>query len=552
MRKRFVTVGIVVLAAFLLWFVAWSWFTFATLKDLKQQNFTSAHRNASISQALFRPVALLNRFSGDSRFIDASLNLLVSSTETAAKAEIYLPLALRSDAEATQTAKELKSTLSNLQNATNMWFDTYENSRFIAPMLKKRVPVQFQKLFLDDPKQTRQMTHHFIDASGYLLEGEHRVVVLLQNSDELRATGGFMGSYALIEFDDGLFKQLTIQDIYVPDGQFTGFVPAPPGVAEYLSSGKGMRLPDANWSPDFPTSAQEVMQFFALGKETQVETVAAINAEVVEELLRLTGPIYLKDYDQTVHAENLATVARADRDEFFPGSQQKRQFLQALFVQLKLRATELVQKRPYDLFYLFQRMAESKHIQAYAHNPELQNLFDHFNITGHISTLNQSRYLYVVESNVGINKANGKVKRQVGVKLEPQLTTVSLQFENANVQIATTSAKDRNDYINYQRLFVPPTYRVHELTVNTRPLTRWDEHLVTTKGGQQLKQIGFLLPVEAQKSASAEAKLRHPEYPIDALLIQKQSGLPNTPYRIVTPSKNIDLLLENDVMLNLQ
>lgn len=52
-------------------------------------------------------------------------------------------------------------------------------------------------------------------------------LVLLQNNMELRATGGFIGSFALITFENGKLIDANVFDVYSADGQLKGYV-APP------------------------------------------------------------------------------------------------------------------------------------------------------------------------------------------------------------------------------------------------------------------------------------------------------------------------------------
>lgn len=537
----------------LLWVAALALTSWLITVDLRQHEFAKAHTKARIARLLYSPIQhTLGRLSPDVQFIGTSLSLAEQGTLLVDQAQVYIHAVVINEAAAADAAQRIRQQLPDLEAAITNWVSEYPHADLIRPLLIKQLPPQLPLTLLAEPDVLNATVRQTISALELLMTGNHRLVVLLQNSDELRATGGFMGSYAVIELNEGVIHQLHVQDIYVPDGQFTGFVTAPPGAAEYLSSGKGLRLPDSNWYPDFPTSAQSVMQFFALGKETQIKTIVAINVEVVEELLKITGPIYLRDYDQTVTSENLAELARADRDTFFPGSQQKRQFLQTLLIQLKLRLPELIQQRPSDFVQLFSRLAAIKHIQGYSHEPELQSLFDQLRLTGLVYSHNADRYMYLVESNVGINKANSLVQRQVNLSLSQQFTTVKVEFDNRNQKVATTSAQDRNDYINYQRLLLPKNYKVHQLLVNSNALSSWDEQLITTSIGEQLKQIGFLVAVEAQKTATVEAQLTHPPLPISTVRIQKQPGLPPTPYKIITADHVFDLLLEHDVTLNLE
>lgn len=96
-----------------------------------------------------------------------------------------------------------------------------------------------------------------------LLTRTQRWVVMFQNITELRPTGGFTGSYALVELRNRTLQLLGVEDIYDADGQVARFRDAPLGIREYTSGNNGLRLPDSNWWPDFPTSAQTQLDFLA-------------------------------------------------------------------------------------------------------------------------------------------------------------------------------------------------------------------------------------------------------------------------------------------------
>lgn len=550
MDKKQTLIIVSILGAVFLWVTAFSLAVSLSVRDLKAAQFRRAHQEASIAALLFWPIEqTVGKFSAEVHLVGESLQLLASSTEIAESFQLYLPQALAGDSAASPLAQQLTPALSSWNTEAQSWLNSYQKASLLPKLIRQQLNSPLFEEALEQPDQLKTLLEQAVTAAQYSLQGQHRFVILLQNSDELRATGGFMGSYASVQLDDGVVTQLHIQDIYQPDGQFTGFVEPPAGAKEFLSGGKGFRLPDANWNPDFPASAQEIMQFFAFGKENQVEGVVAINVNVVEELLNITGPIYLPDYAQTVTSDNLSSLARADRNQFFPGSQQKRQFLQALFTQLKLRLAEVVKTQPEAFAQLLISQSQQKQLQAFALAAELQSLIGNLGLTGQIKTFSSPRYFYLVESNVGINKANRLVTRQVTLQLNPTESIVQLNFINQN---PITSLKNEfGDYINYQRILVPPSYRVHQLTSNGKVLDHWDESLIITTGNEQLKQIGFLVTVPAKASASAELHFAHPTLPYTSLTIQKQSGLSPTPYHIKTPAKIYDLLLEQDAVLSL-
>jgi hypothetical protein len=417
-------------------------------------------------------------------------------------------------------------------------------------------------------------------ATQFLSTGQKTLIIVWQNSQELRATGGFMGSYAKLDLTEGLITNLEIQDIYQPDGQFKGYVPAPPGVTEYLSSGHGLRLPDANWWPDFPQSAQTVLSYFAFGKEQHVAGLVAVNLEVAEDLLRVLGPVELPDYEVKVTADNLATVARADRSQFFPGSQQKAHFLSLLFNQLKFRIAQLTPAQAIELAQLWTRRAAAKDVQLYSPDAATQALAVKYGLAGQTSlkpsifgqatsdtatSIIDPLYLELVESNVGINKANAGVTRDVTAQILASQLQLQITYTNHNPPSAAPATvaqpkllSDRPEltnglgYVNYQRFIVSPYLKVVSVEVDGEPLKQWHEDLVTWSG-LNLKQIGLILTVPEAGQRHLTVVLEPNSAAVKNLLnlpgitIQKQAGLPPTPYQLFWANQRQNFVLETDV-----
>lgn len=388
-------------------------------------------------------------------------------------------------------------------------------------------------------EQTEQFAHDISSITSWLVEDNPTLIVLFQNTEELRATGGFMGSYAKVSFNNGALAELLIEDIYEPDGQFQGYVEAPTGAKEYLSSGRGLRLPDANWHPDFPTSAQTILTYFAFGKERSVDGIVAINSDLIERLLTVTGDIFLPDYGVTVTSSNFTTLARADRDQFFPGSQQKTNFLSHFFNVFKVKLSELTPDQQQQLVSVIQQALVDKTIQLYSTDEEVQKIFSEHQLAGELRPLHQTdQLLYLVESNVGINKANRAVERQVDVNITNQQIAISLHFKNQNQEIG---------YVDYQRVIVPTDWSLIQ-DGNTAEV-----EIISNTQGQQFRQIGFLVTVPAQSSTQVELTFTAPGLTLDnpTLTILKQSGVPPTAYTITTPTKVETIILEKDITLQL-
>lgn len=542
--------------------------THLTLNSLKKGELDGAARHARRARLVSQPLSFIT-FSQVPvlETWNQGLRTIVTGHHLTTQLQQYLRTSLGYKPQARIEAILFQSKLTEFTEQLQLFLTSLDRS----PGLKRLVDQHLQSQNLSLEKVQTELVTLLSDVktvSTQLMVGQHRYLVLFQNSHELRATGGFMGSYAQVELNSGQIAEIKVQDIYEPDGQFQGYVAAPPGVSEYLSSGQGLRLPDANWQPDFPSSAQTILNYFALGNKQAVDGVVAINLTVAEKLLTITGDLYLPDYQVTVTADNLAEVARADRDQFFPGSQAKPHFLSALFTQLKLRLEQLTPTQQRAVARLVTDSIATKDLQFYSTNEQLQALFHQYDASGEMNQLHsEGAYLFLVESNVGINKANQQVTRQVRWELGEYRSHLAIEFKNNHAlpatpasplgqllqpsQSASAGATQPYHYVNYQRVIIPADHRVSNLTVNGRTLPRWDEAVITTTQGQQFKQIGFLVTVLAQNSATVSLDIVSPR-PLTtplAVEIQRQSGLPPTPYTLTWDSEEYAFVLEKDEVL---
>lgn len=384
--------------------------------------------------------------------------------------------------------------------------------------------------------------------------GRHSYLIVFQNTHELRATGGFIGSYAVVTLNQGQLESLSIQDIYVPDGQFKGFVPAPPGVQEYLSSGQGLRLPDANWWPDFPASAQQILAYFALGKESHLEGVIAVNLEMAETLLAITGDVFVPDYQMTVTSENLADMLRHQRQDFFPGSISKQHLLESTFNQVKFKLADMTPSQQRQLATVLKNAILKKDLQLYANDEELQHIIEKYQAGGLMTaSADSDLYIFPVESNVGINKANAGVNRQAKLVLGETSTELTLEFRNDNQATSAgtlTSPDESPHYANYQRLLIKPDMTVRSVSLNGQALAAWNQEIITTSTGEQYKQLGFLVPAPAQTSTTVTFMIDHPQLPSQpTIYLPKQSGVPPMLYQVTHRTKTQEVWLYQDTLV---
>lgn len=369
-------------------------------------------------------------------------------------------------------------------------------------------------------------------------------LIVFQNSDELRATGGFIGSLAVVNYDGQYLSEPEILDVYDIAGQLTTVISAPNPVNQYLSGGQGLNLQDANWWPDFRESAEQIANIYQAANFGEVAGVIAITTEVVEELLRITGPIYLPDYQTTATASNFKALARADRDQFFPGSRQKTNFLNHFFVVLQQNLLGQSHERWWRFLHRLDDLSAAKAIQAQHFNPLIADWLTEAKFNGPLSDPNLSDYyLFWVESNVGINKANQAVERSLILTLSDYTSQLDAVISNHNqpgsAPIKTNpnqAGADHLHYVNYQRLLLPSDHQIIEISQDGQLIEDWDEQLIVSDDRQWL-EVGFLLVIREGNSSRVNFKFSHPNRVSDdqdrlTLTLVRQAGLPETPWEI--------------------
>lgn len=414
-----------------------------------------------------------------------------------------------------------------------------------------------------------QNTRTILDA---ISDGEQIWIAILQNTDEARATGGFPGSYALVHLNNGIVTDVVIEDIYDADGQFNGYINAPAGIKEYTSGNKGLRLPDSNWWPDFPVSARTMLQFFALGDKQKVTGLVAINSNFIQSLLNITGPVSLPDYNISLSAKNMNQVLRTERGSFFPGSNQKKNVLNQAMQQFQRQLSSLSIDQKIAVIKQTKASIDQKDIQLFSPQPDLQEIFSQYRLSGSIGAdyfdqdpvINscgcEPVSLFLVESNVGINKVNAFISRKISLDFNSTNLVVTTEFSNAAAPmtdtelsglVASTSAmpapRNGNGYLNYYRLLISKEYSPSAISVQGNKIESWDDEVITTFNGEELRQIGFLMAVPEKQTVETKIELttKRPQPP-DAIILYKQSGVPEATYSLRTPDYFNEFSLSRD------
>lgn len=296
----------------------------------------------------------------------------------------------------------------------------------------------------------------------------HYLVQTLDRA-ELRPSGGFEGQYGVITIDNGRLGPVSLTDIakldYGENGNELGN--HPPALYKWMDFGNfGVR--DANLSADFPTTARMVMQLFQLEGGGPVDGDIQFTPVVIEQLLQMTGPLYVKEYGETITAQNLESKLHLYQQNYHyidiqaaktgQYTHQTRKAFTSLVGQLLLdRARHLSMTQLLALGKTLLKDLKSRDLQMYFTNAPAEQWLTQNGYSGAMPALsNGTDGFMVVQANVSISKASQYVHStfddQVMLNADGSAThqlTITLDYN----QLGPVYGYDT--YADYVRVYAP-------------------------------------------------------------------------------------------------
>jgi len=242
-----------------------------------------------------------------------------------------------------------------------------------------------------------------------------KYLILFQNSNEIRPTGGFIGSYAVIHIDKGKITSIVIDDIYNPDGQIDtrNIITAPPQpIAEALGEDRTY-IRNSNWNPDFTKSAKDIENLFFKVTGDRFDGVVAIDLHFVQNLLNVTGPLFLTAYNEEISSQNLYERTQYHSGfNYTDGSDQKRSFLTILGSKLLEKMFAIPNENMPNFLLALQKSLTEKHLLVQLNSSSFNAKLETRGWNGQLIKT-EGDYLYIVNANLGGTKANYYVKNSM-------------------------------------------------------------------------------------------------------------------------------------------
>lgn len=241
-----------------------------------------------------------------------------------------------------------------------------------------------------------------------------RYLIMLQNTTERRGTGGFMGSFIEITFQNGKLISALPKDVYTVDWQQFKRKEAPTFLQPYM---KGLALRDANYNADFYEASKDIAWAYEQSRQGSLDGILAIDQNIVPYLMDITGPIYLPDFKVTLTKENYFTVLQyhieTNKDD---PSTPKRILLSFINeVSGKLNNPEAILK----LSQFVPQFIQEKHVQMAFFDNELEDTVEKYEVSGKLQEPTENLdYLHINAINVGGNKGDSFLSRDYERQVE--------------------------------------------------------------------------------------------------------------------------------------
>ncbi|MBU1966833.1 DUF4012 domain-containing protein, partial [Patescibacteria group bacterium] len=339
---------------------------------------------------------------------------------------------------------------------------------------------QYQQYLADQEKslsQYQQLSSLF----PLLLGQDQRQVyaIVLQNNHELRPTGGFIQAVAFLTFNQGKLINVQVEDVYGLDQKLKG-IKEPPADLKQLLGEKRWFLRDSNWSPDFPESAEQIRWFIDKSLGVSVDGVIGINIRVLEEMLGVLEQLNIEEHNEVLTKKNLDERMEFHSEVQLIDTAQNRDYAELILFKLIDALKILPQEKIVPLLSSLVKMANHKELLVAVFDSNIQSSFYSLGWSGALiqpecpAVFGETNcvvdMIAQVEANIGVNKANYYLERQIddSILLLPEQVIHKriISFKNK----AQTNAWPKGPYKAYTRFYLPQNAQVKSIKINDHEL----------------------------------------------------------------------------------
>ncbi|MFH1536634.1 MAG: DUF4012 domain-containing protein [Patescibacteria group bacterium] len=316
-------------------------------------------------------------------------------------------------------------------------------------LLQEQLPVLSKNL-----SKILSLTETLLSVLGH--ESPKRYLVLFQNNHEIRPTGGFIGSIALVDIDQGKVMKLEVPKggTYDVSGNLNVDLIAPTPL--HLVNSR-WELQDANWWIDFPVSAEKIEWFYEKSGGPSVDGIITLTPSVIEQMLAITGPIDMtEDYDTIIDKDNFYDIVQNEAERKYDETTESKKIIGDLTPILLDQIFSLENADLGQVILMLYGALQEKDILFYFNDKYLEQEIKDLGWGGELKQTPKD-FLSVVNTNI----AGGKTDGQIEEIIEHSAQINSDGSIINTVQVTRTHKGQTDDEfanvknIDYVRFYVP-------------------------------------------------------------------------------------------------
>lgn len=260
---------------------------------------------------------------------------------------------------------------------------------------------------------------NFYEDAAYVLDkffaknSFKRYLLVFQNNNEIRPTGGFIGSYSLIDIEDGKIVNIETPSegsYYLEDSLLENIKPPYP----LRLINRRWEFQDANWWSDFPQSAKFISGIYEKSGNRTVDGVIASNAFLMQDILKITGPIEMKDYNKIIDSENfIDETQKAVELEYDRKKNEPKKIITDLMPRVMEEMFSAKKEKFLDILVALSGALKKRDIQLYFKDEDLETKTVKLGWAGEIKDIKNRDYLAIIDTNIGGKKTDGVIDQQI-------------------------------------------------------------------------------------------------------------------------------------------
>lgn len=391
---------------------------------------------------------------------------------------------------------------------------------------------------------------------------EKTYLILFQNDKELRATGGFLTSYAVFKIKDGKLEVGKSEDIYTLDQTIGSHPAAPSEILTYHKNVYQFYIRDSNLSPDFVKSIDLFNSLYNKSSErVDYDGIFALDSKVLVDMLTIYGDTEVDGVRFSANKDPRCNCPQVlytlfdlvDRPVNYVKENRKGILGDLMFALLNKALGFSPSKYYGTLIQTLYKDLQEKHILLYFTDQQLQTSAEKINFAGRIRDFNGD-YLHINNVNFAGAKSNLFISEVVDSKTKISSSgierEVSIEFRNpyphSDCNLERGGLCLNAQLRDWIRFYVPKGSKLEKFEGSETEVKTYNSLDKTVfEGFLRINPLGFAkvnLKYTLPKSVSTNPY---------QLMVQKQPGVDTQKLKVeVDGNKLYDNLFDTDKILS--